>query len=150
MRVFAFTSLDDSADSNGSFDTGVNSANQVAGAYADAPADTLPGSINSVGVDWQTVGIEPYQSAAAAMAPFTLSATDPVGASGWLTQATQTPQSGIDGWLTQTMQTGGAISQTWEIPVAGTPVVSGNGDYIFGAAPVTSLASPNPLQTHTA
>lgn len=161
MRIFGFTSLDDSADNNGTFAPDVNSANQVTGSYADAAGDTLPDAINSVGIDWQTVGIAPYQSAAAAMGPFTLSASDPVAAGEWLTQDTQIPASAIDGWLTQTMQTGGAASQTWgagtaisAAPMAGTPVVSGagfdaNGDQIFGAAPVTSLALPNPLQTHT-
>ena len=137
MRIFALTSLDNSADSNGTSATSVNSANQ--------DGTIPPDATNGVGIDWQTLDIPPYQSAAAAMTPFTLSVSDPVAAGGWLTQAAQTPQSSIDGWLTQTMQTGGAASLTWG---AGSAIgaAPGNGDYISGAAAVTSLASPNPLQ----
>jgi hypothetical protein len=190
MRIFAFMTLDDPAANNGTFATGIDSADQVVGSYNDTSGDshgflyaggsytsftdsdagnggdTLPDAINSVGTDWQTVGIAPYQSIAAPVGPFSLSASDPIGVGDWLTQAMQTPQNGIDGWLTQAMQASGAANQSSlggpgigsPSPVAGTSLSAAGPGFDAGWPLITGISglavppvvTPNPLQTHTA
>jgi ribosomal protein S11 len=126
-------------------------------------------SLGNVGIEWQVDGTASYQSAgsAARVADTTHSAAAPVAASdpttttSWLAQAIQAPQSGTDNWLTQAMQTSGA-SSSLAAPLFGpaSPVptsLSGSGpafdagsELTAGTAPISTLASPNPLQTHTA
>jgi hypothetical protein len=126
--------------------------------------------LGNVGLEWQVVGTAPYHATGGATAASdqTLgqsavsAASDPAG--DWLTQTMQTAQGGADSWLTQAMQTSGAADQPVlaamgvgsSAPAAvGTSPVSGLGfdassDLMAGAAPAASLATPNPLQPHTA
>ncbi|HZR62795.1 MAG TPA: right-handed parallel beta-helix repeat-containing protein [Xanthobacteraceae bacterium] len=110
--------------------------------------------LGDVGLEWQVVGTAPFQATAGATAASDQSlshsassaASDPLGASDWLTQA---------------MQAGGAANQPapagmgmGAAPAAGTSPVSGPGfdagsDLLAGAAPAASLAMANPLQPHT-
>ena len=132
---------------NGNFELYDFSNNAVTSAIA----------LGNVGLDWQVVGTAPFQltGSAAPVASVqspaaSVAASDPVGTGGWLTQAMQTAPSGIDSWLTQAMQASGAGPPS----LAGTSSASGSGfdagsSLIAGTVPVTSLAIPNPLQTHT-
>lgn len=161
MRIFPFTTLDDpAADARGSY-TGFPDPD------AGNVGDTPPGAGYSGSTDRQAAGIPPYQSTTAAIAPFNLPASDPMGAGDWLSQVMQTPQSGIDGWLTQAMQSTGPANQ-WSLggpgvgspspsPIAATSLsASGpgfNADWplitgISGLA-VPPVVTPNPSQTHT-
>jgi len=68
----------------------------------------------------------------------------------------QTPSSAADDWLTQAMQASGAANQP---SLAGPGFGSSNAGpgpafdagslLIAGTVPLSSLAMPNPLQTHT-
>jgi len=60
-----------------------------------------------------------------------------VGTGDWLSQMMQTSQPA--GWLTQATQTGAAG-----------PGFDTSSEPMAGTMPATSLATPNPLQTHTA
>ena len=85
--------------------------------------------------------------------PFTASASG-----GWLTQMMQTSQSDTAAWLTQAMQATGAATN--QPPSAGIVFGSSNpgpgpgfdtgGIPIAGTMPDSSLAIPNPSQTHAA
>jgi hypothetical protein len=98
--------------------------------------------LGNVGLEWQVVGTAPFQATGGATA-----ASDQT-----LSQSAASAASrplGASDWLTQTMQASGTAGQTW----AGTSSVPAPGfdassDLIAGAAPVASLATPNPLQTH--
>ena len=95
-------------------------------------------ALGNVGLEWQVVGTAPFQATGGATpaSDQTLSqsassaASDPLGASDW---------------LRQTMQTSGGGNQ----PAAGLGF-SGDAIPMAGAMPDTSLAMPNPLQSHTA
>jgi hypothetical protein len=100
--------------------------------------------LGNVGLEWSVVGTAPFQATASSAPAASVSDAAQLPA----------PQNGMDEWLTQAMQPGGAgVGSASTAPTsssASSAAFDAGSEMTADTAPLSTFASANPLQSHTA